>query len=209
MYHLNQLRPIAQLEKWDWNIYQFTETLTIAVSFFFILTGTGISIRYWTAIFENTPLPSVRKNYIERCIRVIPIYWIVLLITFILVLVTQGGTFETWIRFVSGIFFLTWVHPITFFPVDINGPLWYISFDILGSLLVFGTMWLLGNIQKKYIPIGFLAISGLLILGHLAFIQIPFPVISGIMSEWFPTHNPFIFGLHFLLGIPVGAGLVW
>lgn len=151
----------------------------------------------------------MRKSYIERCIRVIPVYWIVLLITLILVLITQGGTFETWIRFVSGIFFLTWVHPVTFFPVDINGPLWYISFDILGSFLVFGTMRLLGNIQKRYIPIGFLGIIGALILGHFAFIQIPFPVVSGIMSEWFPTHNPFIFGLHFLLGIPVGAGLVW
>lgn len=38
---------------------------------------------------------------------------------------------------------------------------------------------------------------------------LPFPIMDGIVSEWFPAYNPFVFGLHFLLGVGVSGILVW
>ena len=35
-------------------------------------------------------------------------------------------------RIIAGFTFLSWAHPSTFFPADLNGPLWYIAFDMLG-----------------------------------------------------------------------------
>jgi len=209
LYHLNQYRPIANLAPWNWELYRFTETWTVVVSFFFILTGTGISIQFWTAIFGNTPPPLAKKSFMERFWRIAPVYWIVLVSSFFVMTIWQGMSWEWVMRMLSGLVFLNWIHPITFFPVAINGPLWYVAFDIMGAILVFGTMSILVKVPKIWIPLYFWGICGLLVLGHLAFAKIPFPVVSGIMSEWFPVYNPFIFGLHFMLGIVVGAGLTW
>lgn len=209
LYHLNQYRPIANLVAWNWELYRFVETWAVVVSFFFILTGAGISIQFWTAIFGDTAPPLAKKLFMERFWRIAPVYWIVLIISFFVVTILQGMNWEWVIRMVSWMVFLSWIHPVTFFPVDINGPLWYISFDIMGALLVFVTMSILARVPKKWIPLYFWGICGILVLGHLAFSKIPFPTVSGIMSEWFPVYNPFILGLHFMLGIIVGAGLTW
>lgn len=209
VYHLNQYRPTANLANWNWELYRFTETWTVAVSFFFILTGAGISLRFWSAIFGNTPAPPAKKSFWDRLWRIAPVYWIVLIISFFYAAALHPVTSESILRLVSGIVFLNWMHPVTFFPVDLNGSLWYLSFDIMGAILVFGTMSILARVRKVFIPLYFWGICGLLILGHLAFSQIPFPTIPGIMSEWFPVYNPFIFGLHFMIGVLVGAGLTW
>lgn len=179
------------------------------MSFFFILTGAGISIRFWSSIFNNTPPPSAKKFFWERFVRLAPVYWIVLIVSFLLVSIYQGITGEWILRLVTWFFFLSWVHPITFFPVEMNGPLWYIPFDLAGSIIAFSMMSQLARIQKNLIPAGILGTVWLLVLGHLLFIQLPFPVVPGIMSEWFPVYNPFIFGLHFVMGTMVWALLTW
>ena len=43
-----------------------------------------------------------------------------------------------------------------------NGPLWYISFDMMGAILVLTTMSLLVRVRKIFIPLVLLAIAGLL-----------------------------------------------
>jgi peptidoglycan/LPS O-acetylase OafA/YrhL len=107
------------------------------VSFFFILTGAGISIRYWTAIFGGETAPSAKQAFWKRLAKLAPAYWVALFASFLLALVMKDFSWEWIVRLLSGIFFLSWAHPSTFFPVEINGPLWYIPFDVVGSAMAF------------------------------------------------------------------------
>ncbi|MDD5197563.1 MAG: acyltransferase [Candidatus Gracilibacteria bacterium] len=209
IYHLNQHRSVTDLALWNWDLYQFVEMWPIAVSLFFILSAITSSLPFWRAILKDTPAPKTRELFIGRFFRIAPAYYAVLIFTFLLTIVLNGYSDGAFLRFMSGATFLAWTHPFTFFPVDINGPLWYISYDMMGAILVMGTMSILVRVRKIFIPLVFLAVGGLLFALHLWFMGLPFPKLDGIVSEWFPAYNPFIFGIHFLIGILVAGALVW
>jgi hypothetical protein len=104
------------------------------------------------------------------------------------------------------------VHPDTFFPVAVNGPLWFVVYDMMGNLLVMIVMSSLISLQGKLpgsfpslrmtrgriIGIWFVLIFVVLVALHFAFISLPFPKGEGIVSVWFPYYNPFIFGIYYL-----------
>lgn len=209
LYHTNQHRSIENLATWDWNLYQFVGMWPVAVSLFFILSAITNSLPFWRAILRDMPVPKTRELFVSRFFRIAPAYYVALIVTFLLSLALNGYTDGAIVRFLAGATFLTWTHPFTFFPVDINGPLWYISYDMMGAILVMGTMSLLVRVRKIYIPFLISLIIGILILLHFAFMSIPFPHVDGIVSVWFPAYNPFIFGVHFMMGVIVAGILVW
>lgn len=139
-YHLNQHRSVTNLAQWNWDIYQFIEMLSVAVSFFFILSAISNSLSSWRAILRNQEAPSVKKTFIDRFFRIAPAYYVTIIFTFLLVLLIDGYGQGMLVRFLSGLTFLSWVSPTTFFPVDINGPLWFIAYDMMGAILVIGSM---------------------------------------------------------------------
>lgn len=203
VYHLNQHRSITALAEWNWDLYQFVSMWPVNVSLFFILSAIMASLPFWRAILRDMHIPKARELMVSRFFRIAPAYYVALASTFLLSLVLYGYTDGAFLRFAAGATFLAWLHPLTFFPVDINGPLWYISYDMMGALLVLATMSILVRVRKTFIPFFLLIIGGLLVVLHLWFTSLPFPVLGGIVGEWFPSYNPFIFGLHFLLGIIV------
>lgn len=200
-YHLNQHRPVADLAQWNWNLYQFIETWPVNVSLFFVLSAITGSLPFWRAIIRDMPAPKIREVLLSRFFRIAPAYYVALTVTFLLVLVLNGYSDGAFLRFAAGATFLAWLHPFTFFPVDINGPLWYISYDMMGALLVVGVMSLLVRVKQIFIPLVIASVGGILVLLHLWFTSLPFPVLDGVVSQWFPWYNPFIFGIHFLIGM--------
>ena len=209
LYHLNQHRSVANLTEWNWNLYQFVEMWPVAVSLFFMLSAVTNSLPFWRALIRNGDMPNIREHMMGRFFRIAPAYYFVLIITFIWVLLIDGTSEGMWVRLFAGLTFLSWVHPFTFFPVDINGPLWYISYDMMWVVLVMFTMYLVSRVKKIYIPVVFLLLITFLVAWHFLFTKIPFPVLDGVVSEWFPAYNPFIFGLHFLIWVMVAWFLVW
>lgn len=203
LYHLNQHRSIENLSQWNWDLYQFVGMWPVNVSLFFILSAIMGSLPFWRAIIRDMIVPNAHNLLTSRFFRIAPAYYVALLSTFLLMLLLHGYSDGAFLRLIAGATFLTWLHPFTFFPVDINGPLWYISYDMMGALLVLGTMSILVRVRKIFIPAVLLTIAGILIALHLWFTNLPFPHLSGIVGEWFPSYNPFIFGLHFLIGIIV------
>lgn len=107
--------------------------------------------------------------------------------------------------FLQDIPFLSWTHPLSFFPVDINGPLWYISYDMMGAIFVMSTMSLLARVRKIFMPFILAVIGWILIALHFWFIQLPFPTLDRIVSVWFPCYIHCLFALHFLVGIVVSG----
>lgn len=131
IYHLNQHRSVTALADWNWDLYQFVEMWPIAVSLFFILTAITNSLPFWRAILRDMPVPKVREVFVSRFFRIAPAYYAALVFSFVLAIFVNGYMDGAFLRFLSGVTFLSWTHPFTFFPVDINGPLWYISFDMM------------------------------------------------------------------------------
>ncbi|MDD5376843.1 MAG: acyltransferase [Candidatus Gracilibacteria bacterium] len=209
VYHLNQHRSIADLAQWNWDLYQFVAMWPVNVSLFFMLSAIMGSLPFWRSILREMPRPRAKNILVNRFFRIAPAYYVALVTTFLLALSLYGYNDGVLLRFAAGATFLSWTHPFTFFPVDINGPLWYISYDMMGALLVIGTMSILVRVRKAFIPLVFLIIGGVLTALHFWFTSLPFPVLGGIVGEWFPSYNPFIFGLHFLLGMIVAGVLIW
>lgn len=204
LYHLNQSRSTVGLSEFSWDMYQFTEHLVFVVSFFFMTSWLFRSIPYWRAIFQGKPIPEFFSSLRERFFRIAPAYYLALFMTFIFTIGWQWVGFFDFVRLFAGMSFLSWISPQTFFPVEISWPLWFISYDMMGWTMVSGFMGILAKMKlknnKTWITI-FFAITAIVLLSlHYVWISLPWTRWVDIVGEWFPTYNPFLFGLHFLLG---------
>lgn len=98
---------------------------------------------------------------------------------------------------------------MTFFPSAVNGPLWFIGYDMMGYLFAIVMMLGLTRVSRKYIiPVVFFYIFLFLAL-HSLFVSLPWSPGSGIVSVWFPHYSPFIFALYSILGICIGGIVTW
>lgn len=210
LYHLNQHRNTVGLSEISWDIYQFTEHLVFVVSIFFVFSGFFRSISYWKTWNMDSSVPKFFPSLRERFFRIAPVYYLSLILTFLLVVFWNGFTFEGLIRLLSGFTFLSWVSPVTFFPVDENGPLWFITYDMLGWIGVSFLMMYVIRFSKIWQITWVFIASWVFLLGlHFLWITLPWMKVSWIAGEWFPTYNPFLFGLHFLVWAMLGWVIEW
>ncbi|GAB0174417.1 MAG: hypothetical protein HHAS10_02960 [Candidatus Altimarinota bacterium] len=212
-YHLNQIRPIQNLALWDWKLYQFVSMFPVVVSIFFILAGFLRSLSYWKVIFDGGEIPPFWKGLKERFFRIAPLFYIALISSFLWSIWLGNQDYKS---FFVGFSFLSWAHPSTFFPVAINGPLWFVAYDMMGNILVMIFMmkllWFFRWLpNKKFsITIIFFTFGFLILLGlHHFFVSLPFPKLDGIVSVWFPYYNPFIFGTYYLFGALLAGFYFW
>ena len=59
---------------------QFSSRLNVAVSIFFVLSGYLLFKPFVQALFLDTPLPQTHSFYLKRFVRILPAYWVALLI---------------------------------------------------------------------------------------------------------------------------------
>ena len=205
LYHLQQIRPIANLASWDWAIYQFVNMFPVVVAVFFILTGLLRSLGYWGYIIYGEKKPDTRRVIIDRWWRIAPAYYVVLFLSFIWGIFLSGYSFSSFLTLLSGFTFLNWVSPSTFFPTAINWPLWFIGYDMIGYILTVFMMIGLTRIQKKYIYGSIIAYIAIFLWLHHLWISLPWIPWEGILNVWFPHYSPFIFALYSIMGIIVGG----
>lgn len=207
IYHLNQHLPFNTLSTLTVGIYQSIGHLSIMVSVFFMLSGFFRSLSYWKNTETPENIPQFFSSFKDRFFRIAPAYYVMLIVSLIATYVIQGYVSLNFPAFFSGFVFLSWISPDTIFPVLINGPLWFISFDMMGWIFTSLVMTGLCKIQKKYYSFYGIAIILITLVLHTIWIHLPWSPSSGISSIWFPTYNPFLFFLHFLFGI-FSAGIV-
>jgi peptidoglycan/LPS O-acetylase OafA/YrhL len=213
LYHLNQHRPTSGLSSLDWSIYQTTEHLVFVVSVFFMLSGFFRAFSYYKCADAGKEMPGFWTSLRDRWLRIAPAYYVMLVVSLIISLFLRGTEWVSLIAWLSGFAFLNWVSADTFFPVLLNWPLWFISFDMIGwiftSVVMMGYMRVKSEEWKvKSISYWLSVVLTLLIL-HFAWISLPWPAGEGIAHEWFPTYNPFLFALHFLAGIAAAGVVTW
>ena len=120
-------------------------------------------------------------------------------------------------RLVSGLTFTSGLHWVTFFPVEANGPLWSIGFEVISYVLMPLAMWGLFALRRRGVRIGlgyWLGVFALVIAVNQWIVTtfVPSAVergwqygILGGAKEWMPSYNPIGFFGHFTMGIFAAA----
>lgn len=198
------------------NVFRtFSHTGTFGVAIFFVLSGYLLARPFWQALDRNAPMPSLALYASRRAARILPGYWLALIVTFGLSILLFGATLdgELILRFAAGALLVADWHWLTFFPVEVNGPLWSISFEVtsyallpLGLLAVFALAPLAKGWASRLVWIG---VIGLALIGHWLYLtQFPMDEVRrgwdhglvGGAKYWMPRYNPFALFAMFALG---------
>ena len=116
----------------------FANNGTFGVAIFFVLSGFLLARPFWQALDKQQPMPSLRTYAMRRAARILPGFWLALTVTFVSTIAIFGVRLdgELLLRFLAGFLLVADWHWLTFFPVEVNGPLWSIGFEVTSYLLL-------------------------------------------------------------------------
>jgi peptidoglycan/LPS O-acetylase OafA/YrhL len=157
----------------------WTDLAEIGVSLFFVLSGALLAAPFWSAYLKGFQLPSLKQYLIHRAARIVPSFYLVLTVSFLVAVFTIDSVEPLW-RYLSGLTFIAPYHFITFFPGELNGPLWSIGLEVSCYLLlpiVFILLWPLGhpNVWKA--------------LATVLFFIVALQILNPFVIDWFMTDN--------------------
>jgi peptidoglycan/LPS O-acetylase OafA/YrhL len=223
---------LAQRMKWDADLgfvewfRVFANMGTFGVAMFFVLSGFLLARPFWQALDKGDAMPSIRTYAMRRAARILPGFWLALTVTFILSVTVFSARLdgELVLRYLAGLFLVADWHWVTLFPVEINGPLWSISFEVtsyvllpLGLAALFLVRDLTGRGWRSRV-LWLLAIAAAL-AAHWAFTAY-YPIdnvrrgwdygLIGGAKWWMPRYNPFGFFAMFATGaLAAGIQVRW
>lgn len=192
------------------------------VAMFFVLSGFLLARPFWQALDAGGPMPSLRVYALRRAARIIPGFWLALTVSFLLSVTVFGFALDgwLWLRYAAGLLLVSDWHWTTLFPVEINGPLWSIGFEVSSYVLLplgFLVLFALTGHRLKGWParLAWLAVIALALAAHWLFwtyVEIdPYRKgweygLQGGAKTWMPWFNPFGFFSLFATGA-LAAGL--
>ena len=107
----------------------------VGVSLFFVLSGCLLSMPFWMSFVQKREFPSIRRYAANRAARIAPAFWLNLILCTILAVTVFDLEFS-WQRLLSAMFFVNSYKYETFFPAELNGPLWSIGLEVSCYLLL-------------------------------------------------------------------------
>jgi len=120
---------------WIQSIHFFGMRAEVGVSLFFVLSGCLLSLPFWNSFVSANQLPSLRKYAMNRATRIIPAYWFNLVFCTLIAIWVFDQSINWW-RVISGLLFVNSYHYSSFFPAELNGPLWSIGLEVSCYLLL-------------------------------------------------------------------------
>ena len=149
LHHLAFRMPGDKVPAFWQGLHSFVVMGSFGVTVFFVLSGFLLARPFWLALDGGEPMPDLRVYALRRAARILPGFWLALIVSLICSLLFSGSVLDGQqiIRFVAGFLLLSDWHWVTLFPVDNNGPLWSIGFEVtsyvllpfcLAALFVFG-----------------------------------------------------------------------
>ena len=120
---------------WIQSIHYFGMRGEVGVSLFFVLSGCLLSLPFWNSFVNSLPIPNLRSYVINRAARIVPAFWFNLIFCTLLAFWILDQSINWW-RLVSSLFFINSYHYSTFFPAELNGPLWSIGLEVSCYLLL-------------------------------------------------------------------------
>jgi peptidoglycan/LPS O-acetylase OafA/YrhL len=192
---------------------------SFGVTVFFVPSGFLLARPFWLALDAGKPMPSLRIYALRRLARIVPGFWLALVVSLLLDLWLGGKVLdgERIIRFVAGLFLVSDWHWVTLFPVDNNGPLWSIGFEVTAYLLLPLGMAAVFALKARQWParLAWLVVIGATLIVHLLVVQFA-PIdevergwshgLVGGAKAWMPRFNPIGFFAIFAVG-SLAAGI--
>jgi ABC-type glycerol-3-phosphate transport system permease component/peptidoglycan/LPS O-acetylase OafA/YrhL len=226
-HHLAQRLNGNEQPEWIKSIQAFIMQGSVGVSAFFVLSGMLLAIPFWKAYLEGKPFPNLLEFTKRRMLRIAPGFYASLVISVLLTAYFVPDAQAIWTRLVAGLTFTSALNHVTFFPADLNGPLWSIGFEVICYALMPLGMAAMFALYAKHsdsdtrssFRTGLLFWFGILavvLIAHQLIIKdlIPdsvnrgweFGLIGGAKS-WMPNYNAIgMFG-HYILGV-MAAGVI-
>ena len=209
-HHTTQRFNPEKSAAWIQGIHFFGMRAEVGVSLFFVLSGCLLSLPFWYSFVNASPTPKLWFYAINRAARIIPAYWFNLLLCTLVALWVFDLNINWW-RLISGLLFINSYHYSSFFPAELNGPLWSIGLEVSCYVLLPAVLFLIIKISKR----SSVAIAG--IVGCLLTLQALNPwVINNFMTsnklkgwqygltggakQWLPYWNIGSFFTQFLCG---------
>lgn len=198
----------------------FVQMFAFGVGAFFVLSGYLLARPFWKALDAGEPMPSLRTYALRRGARILPGFWLALVVTFLLSFLLLGAPLDgaLVLRFFAGFFLVADFHWLTWFPVEFNGPLWSIGCEITSYALLPLCLWLLFKLPfargwwARLVWVGVIAAvvaCQFLVLSYLE----PDPIRRGWefgavggAKFWWPNYNPAAFYAMFAVGA-LAAGI--
>ena len=191
------------------------------VGMFFVLSGFLLARPFWQALDAGDPLPSLRTYALRRAARIVPGFWLALTVTFIFSFTVFGAVADgwLWLRYGAGLLLVSDWHWTTLFPVEINGPLWSIGFEVTSYLLLPLGFWALFVVSRARIRgwparVLWLVVIAAALGAHWLFynhVHVD-PLrkgwnygLQGGAKTWMPWFNPFSFFAMFATGALAGG----
>jgi len=182
----------------------------VGVSLFFVLSGCLLSLPFWSAFVNKKAFPSIRSYAMSRAARIAPAFWLNLITCALLAVFLFDLDFNLK-KFASAFFFVNSYDYTTFFPSEINGPLWSIGLEVSCYVLLPLILFILFKTSKTTL----MAMAGLAVL--IVILQVFNPLIieafmtdnfekgwqfgmDGGAKQWLPYWNIGSFFTQFLLG---------
>lgn len=147
-HHVAQRVSPEALGEWaDMSI--FVQMFAMGVGAFFVLSGYLLARPFWQALDAGQSMPSLRTYAIRRGARILPGFWLALIVSALLGVTVLGTPLDgtTVLRFLAGFFLVADFHWLTWFPVDFNTPLWSISAEVTSYLLLPLGLWALFSLS--------------------------------------------------------------
>lgn len=128
-HHLSQRLEMPAQQPWIQELQALVMTGAFGVSAFFVLSGMLLSLPFWQRFLQGKPAPSLGTFALRRFWRIAPGFYVALIVTFLIARAFEPGD-SMWLRLLSGLTFTSGFHYVSFFPVELNGPLWSIGFEV-------------------------------------------------------------------------------
>jgi len=128
-HHTTQRFNPEKSADWIQGIHFFGMRAEVGVSLFFVLSGCLLSLPFWYSFVNGSPTPKLWFYAINRAARIIPAYWFNLLLCTLVALWVFDLNINWW-RLISGLLFINSYHYSSFFPAELNGPLWSIGLEV-------------------------------------------------------------------------------
>lgn len=204
---------------WPNEIRRFFLTGSSGVAAFFVLSGFLLAMPFWKAWKSESGLPSLKTYTLRRFARIAPAFWFNLTLCFVLSwYFVPDAPYRIW-RYLAGLTFTAGFTWQTFFPAELNGPLWSIGFEVISYALLalLASLWFRWNKPRstKNGLIFWLAVFGAVLVIHQMILifgktdgqnsGFAYGFVGGA-KEWWPAYNPVGFFAVFTIGI-LGAGL--
>lgn len=190
------------------------------VSVFFVLSGFLLSYPFWKQFFNDGLFPDIRQYALRRAARIMPGYYVSFAVCSLIVLIFGIPSEAFWFRALSGLTFTAGSNYVTFFPNEINGPFWSISFEVFCYFLMPLFMYVMFRLIKGGRTLFKSIIFWIAVVAFIAFLNClihtfltpdnvrrgwQYGIVGGA-KYWMPNYNPIGFFEHFSIGI-VASGI--